>query len=73
MNNLLSELITRIKENCAGSSHTLTQEQLEDIQDSLQHFASRFEQMESICEMADAYRSQLSAELQKALSDMFDI
>ena len=70
---LLNELIKRIKENCAGSNHELTQDQLDDVRDSLLPFANRFDAMETICEMANGFSSQLPSDIQDKLSEMFDI
>ena len=70
---LLDELIKRIKENCAGSNHELTQDQLDDIRDSLLPFANRFDAMEEICELTNSFRSQLPEHVQDKLSEMFDI
>lgn len=69
---LLDELLTRIKENCAGSNHELTKDQLDDIQDSLLPFVIRFDKMETVCELANRCRSQLNNDLQNKLQEVFD-
>lgn len=70
---MLKELLNRIKENCAGSNRELTQDQLDDIQDSLFHFAKRFEELEEACVNASTVEEPLiDAEYRKKFESLFE-
>ena len=73
MTMLLNELIKRIKENCEGSNHELTKDQLDDIQDSLLPFARRFDQFEDVClAAAKANETEIDPSYRQNFESLFE-